>query len=181
MNMPKTMTTFLLGTTLIALQACSGNAATEASDNTVASNKSEYAKPGAAVDFSHNYDGHTKPGETESFQITVRERYQSGMLNISIATSEGLVLSSANHANFSMSYDSDKPIDVRVSAPAAGKYYVNFQAMADDGNGNTAPRAYSVAIYVGDKSDYKKPDQPSKIEETDDGKIIVMDAEETIQ
>ena len=74
-----------------------------------------------------------------------------------------------------------KTVDVRASAPAAGKYYVNFQAMADDGNGNTAPRAYSVAIYVGDKSGYKKSDQPSKIEETSDGKIIVMDAEETIQ
>ena len=108
MNMPKTMTAFLLGTALIALQACSGNAATEASDNTVATSKSEYAKPGAAVNFSHNYDGHTKLGETENFQVTVSERYQSGMLNISITTSEGLILSSANQADFSMSYDSEK-------------------------------------------------------------------------
>ena len=59
---------------------------------------------------------------------------------------------------------------------------MNLLASADTASGQVMRRSYGVAIYVGDPSLYPKAKQNGIVETTQDGgKIIVMQAEETIK
>lgn len=191
MTKNKLITTLLISSAALILQACSSNSTTEANvteakidpvKSAAVKDIKSYVKPGAAVSFGSNYDGETGIGETEDIQITINEQYGSGTLTVNVSTDDGLSLvSGVTQFDFSMDSDDDMVIDLSVNAQTAGKYYINLQALADTGNGQVMPRTQSIAVYVGNKADYKKPKNTLKIEETGDGKVIVMDAQETIK
>jgi len=142
-----------------------------------------YVKPGAAITFTHNYDGQSKPGEIENFVVNVHEEYAAGDLTVNISADDGLDINfGGGQHSFSMADNADQVINVSVSASSPGRYYLNFQAAANSGNGQVLRRSYAIAIQVGDKSFNTKPSEGMNIQQTESGEnIIIMDAEETIQ
>ncbi|PHS37488.1 MAG: hypothetical protein COA91_09835 [Robiginitomaculum sp.] len=189
MKMYKIIPVLLASLALPAISACSNQSAVEQQVEQQTAAKApptlvETAtiKQGADVSFFHNYDGKTDPGFTEDFQIFVQEQYASGTLDISMNASEGLTLSANGQTSFSMKGDEVRALNISVSAQNPGKYYVNLLASADTASGQVMRRSYGVAIYVGDPSLYPKAKQNGIVETTQDGgKIIVMQAEETIK
>ncbi len=185
MNILKTLSTVAGGLALTAISACSSQNVAEqqtAVKDPAAMVETATIKQGADVSFSHNYDGKTDPGFTENFQIFVQEEYAAGTLDISMNASEGLTLTANEQASFSMVGEAVRTLNISVSAPTPGKYYVNLQARADAGNGQAMMRSYGVAIYVGDPKLYPKVKQNGVVVNTPEGgKIIVMEAEETIE
>ncbi len=189
MKMYKTIFTLLGGFALTAISACSSQSPMAQQVEQQAAVKAPPAlvetatiKQGADVSFSHNYDGKTDLGVVEDFQIYIQEEYAAGTLDISINASEGLVLSADSQTSFSMAGDGVRTLNISVSAQNPNKYYVNLQARADDGSGQVMLRSYGVAVYVGDPKLYPKVEQKFTVQDTKDGgKIIVMEAEETIE
>ncbi|MBL4855259.1 MAG: hypothetical protein JKY25_13610 [Robiginitomaculum sp.] len=185
MTIYKTISAIVSGLALTAISACSSQGAVE--QQTVAKDQpilveTATIKQGADVSFSHNYDGNTDPGFVENFQIFIQEGYDAGTLDISMNASEGLTLTANSQTSFSMSGDAVRTLNISVSAQTPNKYYVNLQARANDGSGQVMLRSYGVAIYVGDPKLYPKVEQKFTVEDTKDGgKIIVMEAEETIE
>jgi len=180
MNMYKITSTILGGFALAAISGCSSHSTVETKEQPIVMEKST-TKQGAAVSFTHNYDGRSEPGFVEDFQVFIQDEYDSGTLNISMTASEGLNLSSGGPTSFSMDGDAARTINVSVSAQTPGKYYVNLQAKADAGNGQAMMRGYGIAINVGDPKLYPETKQNVTVEDTKDGgKIVIMDAEETI-
>jgi len=189
MNIRKTMYAAVGAFALTAMSACSSQSpmAQQTEQQMAAKDQpvlveTATIKQGADVSFSHNYDGTTDPGFVESFQIFIQEGYEVGTLDIIMNASEGLTLSADSQTNFSMAGDGVRTLNISVSAQTPNKYYVNLQARADDGSGQAMLRSYGVAIYVGDPKLYPKVEQKFTVEDTKDGgKIIVLEAEETIE
>jgi len=189
MKLHKTTTMLITGLALACAQGCSSQQTVEAENQaptvqdtkTVENYNAPYQKPGAAVTFTHTYKGHTELGVTDTFQVVMSERYESGTMSVSIRADEGLDVSADTlQAEFPMENSDNQVIDISVSAQASGKYYVNLLATVDDGTGQTMRRNYAIAIIVGDAS--AKPSPASGIEETESGeKIIIMPAQETIK
>jgi len=189
MNIRQTMYAAVGVFALAAMSACSSQSpmAQQTEQQTTAKDQpvlveTSTIKQGAAVSFKHNYDGKTDPGFVENFQISIQEEYAAGTLDISMNASEGLTLSVDGLTSFSMAGDGVRTLNISVSAQTPNKYYVNLQARANDGSGQVMLRSYGVAIYVGDPKLYSKVEQKFTVEDTKDGgKIIVMEAEETIE
>lgn len=188
-----TYKTILIGSVITAcmipLSGCvSDSPAIEASADaqTVSSEQKSngYIKPGAAVTFSHNYDGKTEPGEIESFQVFVKRKGAQGPINVKMESKGGLkVYNDTAVQKISAAQDTEDSaghtMNVKVGAQEPGRYYLNFFASSGEGE-EKMMRAYSVAIQVGDQPYVPELGKGMTAQETPEGeKIIVMDAKET--
>lgn len=144
---------------------------------------SHITKAGAAIGLTHDYDGHTKVGETETIRVTLSDRYDSGVLTVSANGSNGLSVSPENTGkSFRMDVTATHILDVQARADAEGIYSLNIQMEANVGTGQVARSTATIALYVGDSVQFEKnstgKNQPQKSEAAP--KLSIMNAEETI-
>ena len=109
-----------------------------------------YAKPGAAVRFSHDYRGGAQPGETTLVALSFAERYASGELIIRLEPMPGLQMSPGQRQYaYDLSADEPVQIDVALGAAVAGKYYLNIFASVTDAAGRSQSRVFALGFQVG--------------------------------
>ena len=192
MKHSKTFFSALIGLSLLTFGGCtSANTAVSANEDTTLTAKTDqkptgYIKPGAAVEFSHNYDGKTQPGEVESFQVFVKGASLVGGVNLQIENNDGLqIYNDVTSQKLDIAEDApdrlDHTMDMRVSAQAPGRYYLKFIASSDQG-GEPMMRAYAIAIQIGDQPYVPELGTGMTAQETPEGeKIITMEAKETIE
>jgi len=183
----------LVGCSLLSLGACtSANSAATSSDASTMSAKAEqiptsYQKPGSAIQFSHNYDGKTDPGEIENFQVIVKGGSLKGAVNIKMESDGGLkIYNNTANQKFNIAEDApdglDSTMDVSVGAQNPGRYYLKFIASSDQGENAPMLRAYAIAIQVGDQPYVPELGKGMTLEDTPSGeKVISMEAAETIE
>lgn len=192
MNHSKLLFSGLVSLSLLALGACtSADTAVNETEKITSATKAErtqtgYIKPGASVDFSHNYDGKTEPGEVETFQVFIKGGSLARNIDVKMAGTDGLKiysdtaaqkLSVAEYAPSGL----DHRMNVSVGAQTPGRYYLNFTATSGQGE-EKMMRAYGIAIQVGDQPFVPEPGTGMTVEDTPTGeKIITMEATETIE
>lgn len=192
MKHSKTLFSGLVGLSLLTLVACtSANTVVGENEDTILTEKTEqkptgYIKPGAAVEFSHNYDGKTQPGEVESFQVFVKGASLVGGVNLKVENDDGLqVYNDLTPQKLDIAEDApdglDHTMDMRISAQNPGRYYLKFIASSDQGD-EPMMRSYGIAIQVGDQPYVPELGTGMTAQETPEGeKIITMEAKETIE
>jgi hypothetical protein len=112
--------------------------------------KSTYMKPGAAIRFNHNYDGKTEVGDVETIQLSFKESYSSGQMQVTLQPDPALSIEPAIE-NYQFSMDSDKShqLEIAVSATSEGKHFLNIFTSATDESGQSKTRVFAIAFYVG--------------------------------
>ena len=135
------------------------------------SNQSGYQKPGANIKLSHNYDGHTAAGETETVELKFTEQYSSGQMYLRLKPDTSLSIEPAvEEYVFSMEDVTSHSIKLTFSAKSAGKHLLNIFASVMDESGKPRNRIMAVAFYVGDSSHKsRKPQAPSPTD-----KVIIL-------
>lgn len=139
-----------------------------------------YQKPGAPIEFEHNYKGRSQAGEPE--QITLRFRYpsNSGALNVTIESDEGLELAqNLSPYIFTDNKNGEVEIPLDVTASADGKYYLNIFTALEASNGASSGRAFALGLRVGDYTSVEKSNN-SVIQTKSGERIIHLPAHETI-
>lgn len=187
----KTYMIALLSASAMLATACSQDGNANATDAQSVIQKTAQApaylshvtKAGAAIGLSHDYDGHTKVGETETIRVTLSDRYESGVLTVSANGSNGLSVSPENSGkSFRMDGTENHTLDVLARADAEGIYSLNIQMEANAGPGQVARSTATIALYVGESVQFEKnsagKNQPQKSQAAP--KLSIMDAEETI-
>lgn len=144
------------------------------------SNPQQYFKPGAAISYEHNLPADIVAGQTVSFQLFLDESYDTGNMSVSLTSDGDLqVFPSSSYANFDMSAGRQHVMDVSITAGSNGRHYLNVQAEANDGRGQSMPRIFSIAVQVGPSV---KMAPHSKMTKTSSGEnIIMMEADEVIE
>lgn len=181
----------LLSASAVLVTACSQSTNADAADIMPEVQKTAQApaylshvtKAGAAVGLTHDYDGHSKVGETETIRVTLSDRYETGILTVSASGSDGLSVSPVNTGkSFRMDGSENHTFDVQAGANAEGVYSLNIKMEANAGTGQVARSTATIALYVGDSVRFEKnsasKNQSQKSQTT--SKLSIMDAEETI-
>jgi hypothetical protein len=138
--------------------------------------KSNYKKPGAAVDFEHNYDGKSKVGEIDSIQLSFTEFYDNGQMRVMLNADKELNLKPAQQ-DFLFSMDSQQTHELAISVEpqAEGKYYLNvFTSVLTDNLQQPKTRVFAIAFYIGNQGQ-QKSSQKSPSEN-----VIILPSQETI-
>jgi len=180
------MITAILSLCAFMLSACSSedmdnkqpsNSSAMSAKSPLEKPKSNYRKPGAAIDFEHNYDGKSKVGEIDSIELSFTESYDSGRMRVMLNADNELNLKPAQQ-DFLFSMDSQQPhkLDISVEPQAEGKYFLNiFTSVLTDELQQPKTRVFAIAFYVGDQRK-KKP--TNKISSSEN--IIVLPSQETV-
>ena len=135
-----------------------------------------YQKPGANIQLSHNYDGQTAVGETETIKLTFIEQYSSGQIYLRLKPDASLLIEPAEKDFvFSMEGVTSHSIELTVSAKSAGKHLLNIFASVIDQSERPRNRIMAVAFYVGDSNHrHSKPQAPSPTD-----KVIILPSQES--
>lgn len=143
-----------------------------------------YQKPGAAIRFTHNYDGEVQIGEIEEVTLSFRHSYQAGSLHIELNAQEGLeILDDQPSYHFDLA--DKQPLDITTSLAVGeeGKYYLSIFATVENEGYDPISRVFALALNAGDPEEQTKSSLGSgmSVEKAKSGeKIILMPAEETI-
>lgn len=137
-----------------------------------------YLKPGAGINYSHNLKSQYSVGETVSFQLSLGESYDIGIMRMNM-TAEGVQLLSPTMANFDMSAGGEHEMTVTFAANSNGRHYINVRALADINDGNPMSRVFSIPVQVGPVTAQKA--NPGMKTMPDGENIIEMPAEEEIK
>lgn len=173
---------YLMMASVLWLAACSQdhNIAATPPKKDVLIHKKHYQKPGAALSFSHNYDGKSNPGDIETFDLIINPapNYRDWVLTVDINTKDSLKIS-GNLQSTHIIAERAIRIPIEVATTAAGRFYINVVGSVSNGSGVTEARAYAIEMAVGN---WKTLQKPHKDLATDsDGKpIIIMEAQEEI-
>ena len=140
------------------------------------SNQSNHQKPGANIRLSHNYDGQTAVGETETIVLTFTEQYLSGQMYLRLKPNTSLSIEPAvEDFVFSMEDVTSHSIELSVSSKSVGKHLLNIFASVMDESGKPRNRIMAVAFYVGDNSyQNQKPEAPISTD-----KVIILPSVES--
>ena len=141
------------------------------SHNHHSSNQSSYQKPGANIRLSHNYDGRSALGETETIELTFAEQYSSGQMYLRLKPDSSLSIQpSIKDFVFSMEDEEIHSIKLSVSSQSQGKHLLNIFASVIDESGKPQNRIMAVAFYVGD-TDHIKSKQGAP---TSSDRVIIL-------
>lgn len=137
-------------------------------------------KPGAALSFSHEFEGPLIAGEQGLVMLTISEAYTSGVLNVDVVVDEGLsVFGSSLSKTIQLSGGPDHIWPITVSAVQNGVQYLRIRAVTDIQGQPVSARSYAVRIDVGGNSDAsaQKTTPPTMMPDGD--AVIMLEAEET--
>jgi len=135
-------------------------------------------KPGANVSMKSVLPKSMSSDAFQTVRMELTEGYQEGVMTVSIEPSEGLNLfGGSNSQTFNLSNPGPHTWDIDVMADVDGVYFLNVFALA-----NGEPRSFSVRIDIGVTTQKMLDDvMPAQGELSEDGKIRVLGADETIQ
>lgn len=182
--------TVLLGTLALVLSACSANETVVANETVSPASKhahvgGEYiktAKPGAAVEISHDYDGTAQVGETRLVNIRVANSYDAGRLEVSLSPNAGLTLENGSGPYvFDMAGHDVHEFSVSVKAHGQGIFYLNVTAVAKYGTHQQAARNTAISFNAGVER-LKRPNEVAVVPEKTQGPagVVSMPADEEI-
>lgn len=172
----------LLGVGLMATACNAGSTATKSQAKTAKTNYVKTSKPGAAIEFRNVSGGAETDASSRLIRLSVLNGYTSGTLSIEVNAGDNLSLSGGSNSYlFDMSADAHE-IALKVKPLSEGKHYVNFVAIAEYGQGQTARTYYSLPVYSGMQAQKidPKPETAEALKNISPG-LILMDAEETIE
>ena len=138
-------------------------------------------KPGANIGISHQFVENPIVGGAQIVRLTINEPYESGELEIEVVKNEGIRVLQTTRTVINLAAGNSHTWDVQFEAPAEGRFYIGLLATIKDGSNSNSYRAYSVPVYVGDVSDFKREAEGFGLDETPQGQpIVIMEARETI-
>jgi hypothetical protein len=162
----------------LVLGGCDNGTSAAYADKTSAS---KYLKPGAAIDFKHNFKGPLGVGEKQTVELSFRLPHIAGQLAIKLRADSGLNAEPATtDYAFSLAADKDYRIQQTLSAEQAGKYYLKVFAEVQDPQGQIKTRVFAVAVQVGEPLN-KSVSQGPVVENSAGERLMLMPAEETTQ
>ena len=150
--------TVLLASAMLA--GCDGSsnatAVNATADNKSSHNKKEasragYLKPGAAIRFSHNFNGPLKPNQQQTVDLTFTVAQTSGQLTLKLQADTRLDIGTPPE-DYVFNLENEQPIVIQqtISTQASGKYYLTMFAEVIDGQGQAKNRVFALAVQVGE-------------------------------
>ena len=126
-------------------------AVNKSSHNKKEVSRAGYLKPGAAIRFSHNFNGPLKPNQQQTVDLTFKVAQTSGQLTLKLQADTGLDIGTPPE-DYVFNLENEQPIVIQqtISAQASGKYYLTMFAEVIDGQGQAKNRVFALAVQVGD-------------------------------
>ena len=122
-----------------------------------------HLKPGAAVTFSHNYDGFSELNQSSNVTLTFKERYDFGDLTITFATTDGLIIRSTRQSYIFTMLDTDThDINVSLSPTKEGKHYLTIFVSVNNTRKSPLSRVFALAVKVGENNSSQPSVAPKK-------------------
>ncbi len=122
-----------------------------------------HVKPGAAVTFSHNYDGFSELNQSSNVKLTFRERYDFGDLTITFATTDGLTITSTKQSYiFKMLNTDTHDINLSLCPVTEGKHYLTIFVSVNTTRKSPLSRVFALAVKVGENNLSRSPIVPKK-------------------
>ncbi|MBV32036.1 MAG: hypothetical protein CMK36_01165 [Porticoccaceae bacterium] len=110
-------------------------------------------KPGAAVSFSHNYDGFTELNQSSNVTLTFEEHYDFGDLIITFATNDGLVIKPSSESYvFTMQDKNTHDINLNLRSIKEGKHYLTIFVSVQNIRRLPLSRVFALAVIAGENS-----------------------------
>ncbi len=150
--------TVLLASAMVA--GCDGSsnatvvnatAVNKSSHNKKEVSRAGYLKPGAAIRFSHNFNGPLKPNQQQTVDLTFTVAQTSGQLTLKLQADTGLDIGTPPE-DYVFNLENEQPIVIQqtISTQASGKYYLTMFAEVIDGQGQAKNRVFALAVQVGE-------------------------------
>ncbi|WP_026942870.1 hypothetical protein [Hellea balneolensis] len=142
----------------------------------------EFVKPGAAVSMTHDYDGHTEPGEIEYITLRLEYIYQDGFLSLSLKTGQGLdMMSSTTPQSLRLTPGSKLSIPVQFSSRQNGTHFISLDAIYESPQGALSRRTLSLAVNIGSPASEKAQAKTAQFPAKTSSGLIIMNAQEEIK
>jgi hypothetical protein len=139
-------------------------------------------KPGAAITFSHSFEGPLIAGEQGQVMLTISEAYTSGVVNVDVIVDEGLsVFGSSLSKTVQLSGGPDHTWPITFSAVQNGVQYLRVRAVTEIDGQPSSARSYAVRIDVGGSSDTSVQKATASTMMPDGNAVIMLEAEETTE
>ena len=165
-----------LATTLAGCKEVSQTAPADIRKPATAPTSSEVSskKFGAAVVFSHSYDGRSDIDQVEHFELTFQPTQAIDTLTIDLSSPDNILLEGDRSLTRAASANSAVTVPVSIMANTEGKFYLNILVQTEQ-NGRRLGRAFAVAIHVGDSAAAQKTNAQNE------DNVHVMPAQEEIR
>jgi hypothetical protein len=135
-------------------------------------------KPGAALTFTHEFDGEFQVGAYSDVIISFDDQYRSGQVKLIASGSDSLdVLSST--ARKTMSVGSGEDWRVAVKPHHDGVHYLNIIGQVDS-NGLSAVRTHAIRIDLGGKTQDPVTAGKAELRTIGQEQLAVFEAQEEI-
>lgn len=110
-------------------------------------------KPGAAVSFSHNYNGFTELNQSSNVTLTFEEHYDFGDLIITFATNDGLAIDPSSESYFFTMQDKNThDINLNLRSMKEGKHYLTIFVSVKNIRRSPLSRVFALAVITGEHS-----------------------------
>ncbi|MAH73190.1 MAG: hypothetical protein CBC09_03855 [Cellvibrionales bacterium TMED49] len=116
------------------------------------SNNKSYAqlKPGAAVSFSHNYNGFSELNQSSNVTLTFREGYDLGDLIVTFAVNDGLTINPSRESYiFTMQDTNTHDIHLSLRPVEKGKHYLTIFVSVKNTRQLPLSRVFALAVKAG--------------------------------
>lgn len=139
-------------------------------------------KPGGNIGLSHEFVVNPIVGGAQIVRVTIEEPYTAGALDIKVVKNEGIRILQSTGTSINLAAGDSHTWDLQFEAPEEGRFYIGIIATVQGERKSPAYRAYSIPVYVGDVTDYKREAKGFSLEKTPDTQpIVTMEAQETIK
>ena len=137
--------------TVVNATVVNATAVNKSSHNKKEVSRAGYLKPGAAIRFSHNFNGPLKPNQQQTVDLTFKVAQTSGQLTLKLQADTGLDIGTPPE-DYVFNLENEQPIVIQqtISTQASGKYYLTMFAEVIDGQGQAKNRVFALAVQVGD-------------------------------
>lgn len=146
-----------------------------------------YQKQGAAVSLVNSKVSLANAGVQYSIDLAINSKYNSGEMEVTVTSSEGLNIISGTTAIKETLIKGEMTFPFEVTAEEDGRYYL-YAAVKTQSNGKTSARALTLIVQVGEQektskgtpAKTKKGKQVENADETTFGEPVLSPASEEI-
>lgn len=169
----------------LSLMPCGANsaAALDAATKDHSHSHKGYYKPGAAVELTYDYDGHTQLGELENLTLTLQHYYSDGYISARLLDSSGLeIITSRSLENEKLKAGSNLQLPIQLSGMKSGEYYISLEIIYESLSGKRSLRVLSLPVQIGNVDKAKGANTFSQHAKsiTEEG-FIIFEAQEIIR
>jgi len=129
-------------------------------------------KPGAALTFTHSFQGEPRNGQQGTVTLSVVHRYKNGVIDLQAAGDDGVAVSAATTSKTS-TIVSPGVIrwNIEYTPIGADAGYINVIARLSRNSGRTLSRSYAIRVSTNQGTQQKTLDMEE----------VILEADETIQ